>query len=458
MREQILKQIHSVIQVCEDTDGILVVNKNGVVLHHSLSLNNYWRSKDTVGRHILELYPDLNEDTSTILRALRTGKPSYNIHQELSNARGERVILDATTIPILVDGQVEGVVDTAKFYLIDQRVVRGGQSGDLSTLDSIITQDPFMKALKRRVQDVAGTDSSVLLYGETGTGKGLVAESLHRESVRSGRPFVSQNCAAIPSNLLESIFFGTERGSYTGAVDRKGLFELADGGTLFLDEINSMAVQLQVKLLKALEEQTVRHLGGDRDIPFDVRLVAAVNEDPLELLRARRLREDLYYRLGVIRLNLPPLRDRPCDIALLTAYFIERYNRKLNRRIRGISAPALALLERYSWPGNVRELQNVIEGAFASTHDGLLEVGSMEEILDDRAGAWERENGRRPARAQAPLQHPLPQGFSLTAEVERYERELLCRALEESGSRSQTARRLGLSRQSLTYKLEKFDL
>lgn len=460
MGESILKQINHIIRSCEDIDGAFITDQNGVVLYHLVSLNEYWRSKETVGRHILDLYPELTEETSTILRALRTGKPSYNIRQELSNSKGERVILDSTTIPILVDGRVEGAVDVSKFYLIDQRVFRGGLLDRLSSLDAIITQDPVMDALKRRVRDVAGTGSSVLIYGETGTGKELVAESLHSESARAGGPFVAQNCAAIPSNLLESIFFGTEKGSYTGAVDRKGLFELADGGTLFLDEINSMAVQLQVKLLKALEEKKVRHLGGSEDISFDVRLVAAVNEDPLELIRARRMREDLYYRLGVIRLNLPPLRERPRDIALLAGFFVAKYNQKFNRKVRGISEQAAALLERYSWPGNVRELQNVIEGAFVSTHDSVLSVESIEEILDDRAGDWGRNGGRKltSTTSQSPLQHPIPQGFSLANEVDRYERELLQQALEQGGSLSQTARILGLSRQSLTYKLEKHNL
>lgn len=460
MRDQILKQINTIIRFCEDTDGAFITDKNGVVLYHLVTLNDYWRSKETVGRHILDLYPELTEETSTILRALRTGKPSYNIRQELSNSKGERVILDATTIPIIVNGQVEGAVDVSKFYVIDQRVFRGGLLDGLSSLDAIITRNPAMNALKRRIRDVAGTDSSVLIYGETGTGKELVAESLHSESARGGRPFVAQNCAAIPSNLLESIFFGTEKGSYTGAVDRKGLFEMADGGTLFLDEINSMAVQLQVKLLKALEEKKVRHLGGSEDIPFNVRLVAAVNEDPLELIQARRMREDLYYRLGVIRLNLPPLRERLCDVALLSEYFVERYNRKFNRKVRGVSDEAVALLEQYSWPGNVRELQNIIEGAFASTHDNLLSVGSIEEILDERAGKWERSGGRRTVRngTQPIFPEMLPQGFSLSKELDRYEREILHRALEQGGSLSKTARKLGLSRQSLKYKIEKHQL
>ena len=341
------------------------------------------------GCTFFELYPELDEESSTIVQALKTGKPSYNVLQNINNRRGERVLLESTTIPIVVDGQVECVVDSSKYHAIDQRVIRGKRG--ISTLDRIITQDPAMLALKERVRDVAQLDSSVLIYGETGTGKELVAESLHSEGKRADKPFVSQNCAAIPSNLLESLFFGTEKGSYTGALTRMGLLEEADGGTLFLDEINSMEIGLQAKLLKVLEEKKVRRLGGSRDIPFDVRIVAAVNEDPAKLIREHRLREDLYYRLGVVRITLPPLRKRKGDIALLTRHFIDRYNQKMKRDIRGISEQALRRLEQYSWPGNVRELQNVVEGAYVSARSEMLMVDHMADILDQGLVELEEE-------------------------------------------------------------------
>ena len=337
MAERYLEQIRAIIRVCEDTDGILIVDKNGIIRDHRIAMNYYWKEEETVGHHIRELYPGLDEDSSTILRALRTGQAIYDQRQELVTSRGEQVELDATTIPIVVNGEVEGAVDCARFYVVGQRIVRGGRRGGLSTLGRIVTQSPKMEDLKRRIRSAAQLDSPVLIYGETGTGKELVAEALHSEGPRGGEPFVAQNCAAIPSNLLESLFFGTEKGSYTGALTRKGLFEEATGGTLFLDEINSMDIGLQAKLLKALEEKKARRLGGSRDTPFDVRIVAAVKEPPEELLRSGKLREDLYYRLGVVRLNLPPLRERPEDIPLLTNYFIEQYNRSMKRNIRGVS-------------------------------------------------------------------------------------------------------------------------
>ena len=381
MLERFLDQIGEVLHLCEDTDGILVVNREGIIEYHRISLNSYWCSQDTVGRHILELYPELDEESSTILQALRNGTASYNVLQDINNRRGERVLLESTTIPLVVDGRVECVVDSSKYHTIDQRIIRGGESGGLSTLDRILTQDPAMMALKSRIRDVAKLDSSVLIYGETGTGKELVAESLHSEGNRAGRPFVSQNCAAIPATLLESLFFGTEKGSYTGALTRKGLLEEADGGTLFLDEINSMDPALQAKLLKVLEEKKVRRLGGSRDILFDVRIVAAVNEKPRKLIQEGRLREDLYYRLGVIRLTLPPLRERLCDIAPLAGCFIDRYNRTMRRNVRGLSERALRMLRSYSWPGNVRELKNITEQISILEQERTVDALRLKEYL-----------------------------------------------------------------------------
>ena len=449
MAERYLEQIRAIIRVCEDTDGILIVDKNGIIRDHRIAMNYYWKEEETVGHHIRELYPGLDEDSSTILRALRTGQAIYDQRQELVNSRGEQVELDATTLPIVVNGEVEGAVDCARFYVVGQRIVRGGRRGGLSTLGRIVTQSPKMEDLKRRIRSAAQLDSPVLIYGETGTGKELVAEALHSEGPRGGEPFVAQNCAAIPSNLLESLFFGTEKGSYTGALTRKGLFEEANGGTLFLDEINSMDIGLQAKLLKALEEKKARRLGGSRDTPFDVRIVAAVNEPPEELLRSGKLREDLYYRLGVVRLNLPPLRERPEDIPLLTNYFIEQYNRSMKRNIRGVTPEVAERFRRYRWPGNIRQLRNAVEGAFAIARGELLTAEDLEEKL---GGGMEQQT--RPA-APAP---PPEEGISLSQAVERYEKGLIQQAMKRCGSISATARSLGLSRQNLKYKLQKYDL
>ncbi len=444
MWKPFLEQLGEVIRVCEDTDGVLLANKDGIVEFQRIFVDKLWQSGETVGKHIFDLYPELDEESSTILQALKTGKPTFNVLQDINNRRGERVLLESTTLPIVVDDQVVGVMDSSKFHVIGQRIIRGEMG--VSTLDRIITQDPAMLALKARIRDAAKLDSTVLIYGETGTGKELVAESLHSEGRRADKPFVSQNCAAIPANLLESLFFGTEKGCYTGALTRKGLLEEADGGTLFLDEINSMEINLQAKLLKVLEEKKVRRLGGSRDIPFDVRIVAAVNEEPAKLIREKRMREDLYYRLGVVRLTLPPLRERPGDIPLLARFFLDRFNRSMDRHIEGISDLALRRMEEYDWPGNVRELQNVVEGAFSASRSGLLTAEYLEERL--RLPLRQAEDSLEPVQ--------LEEGFSLPQAVERYERELVRQALEQSTSLSQAARLLGISRQNLKYKVQKF--
>lgn len=448
--EKYLDQIYNILRLCDETDGLFILDREGVVEYCRAPLNFYFKPSETVGKHILELYPELTPETSTVMQVLRTGKASKNKRQEIVNFKGQTVILESTTIPILVDGVVQGAVDSSKFYTIDRKTVRGGDpEGELYTLSKIVTQDPAMLALKRRVLDVAQIDSPVLIYGETGTGKELVAESLHSEGKRSGKPFVSQNCAAIPANLLESIFFGTEKGSYTGAENRKGLFEIANGGTLFLDEINSMDIALQAKLLKAIEEKKVRHVGGHQDIPFDVRIVCAMNEDPRTVLREKRIREDLYYRVGVVKLYVPPLRERPGDIMLLTRHFMDKYNREMNRNIQGVSSLVESFFRQYSWPGNIRELQNTIEGAFASASGDMLVVEDVQDIFSGE----ERPGRDRPL--SAPL---LEEGFSLDKAMDQYEKSLIQRAMEGSASISEAARRLGVSRQNLKYKLQKYSL
>ena len=223
-----------------------------------------------------------------------------------------------------------------------------------------------MLTLKDTVQRVAANTSPVLIWGETGTGKELFAQSLHSHSSRARGPFVAQNCAAIPTTLLESTLFGTTRGSYTGAENRKGLLKQADGGTLFLDEVNSMDLSLQAKILKAIEEKRFRPVGGEQDVHSDVRIVSAMNVDPITAVREGLLRRDLFYRLGVVQLALPPLRKRPEDIPLLTDFYVEQYNRNMGRAISGVSELVRNALLAYDWPGNVRELRNAVESRSTS--------------------------------------------------------------------------------------------
>jgi formate hydrogenlyase transcriptional activator len=239
--------------------------------------------------------------------------------------------------------------------------------------EQIIGKSPALKAVLEQVERVASTDSTVLIQGETGTGKELIARAVHNVSPRSGRPFLKLNCAAIPFDLLESELFGHERGAFTGAIAQKiGRFELADNGTLFLDEVGDIPLALQPKLLRVLQEQEFERLGSGRTHKVDVRLVAATNRDLLEMASRNKFRSDLYYRLNVFPISLPPLRERREDIPALVEHFVEIFSRRMGRHIRDIPPETIAAFSSYSWPGNIRELQNFVERAVILAQDGVF--------------------------------------------------------------------------------------
>ena len=295
------------------------------------------------------------------------------------------------------------------------------------------------------IRKIADTPSNVMITGETGTGKELVAQAIHNESPRRDRPFVSVNCGAIPEGLMESELFGHAKGAFTGAVtDTRGLFASADAGTLFLDEITEVPQSVQVKLLRAIQERTVRRVGDTRDIRIDVRLVAASNRDISRAVADGVLREDLFYRLNVIPIHLPPLRERREDIALLIAHFIQKISGETGKDVRGIAPEALAVLERYRWPGNIRELQNAIERAIVLGSGPLLEVDALPAEL------------RRPVGARDITLEIPPEGLDLEATLDRLEQQLLQAALERCGGvQTRAAELLKMSFRQFRYKLHK---
>jgi two-component system response regulator PilR (NtrC family) len=311
----------------------------------------------------------------------------------------------------------------------------------------LVGNSPRMQQLYEMIARVAATKTNVLIVGESGTGKELVARAIHAESDRADKPFVALNCAAIPENLLESELFGHVKGSFTGAVGNKsGLFELADNGTLFLDEVGELSPPLQVKLLRALQEKTIRRVGGTSDRRVDVRIVAATNRRLEEEVAAGRFREDLYYRLNVIQLLLPPLRERMDDLPLLVHHFVEKYARELGKVVRGVTDDAMARLRSYAYPGNVRELENVIERAVALSRSEWIEVEALPPTLLERGE--DRSAGRLPGGS-----------VDLDNLVADYERGLLMDALRRSGGvKKRAAQLLGISFRSLRYRLEKLGL
>lgn len=305
-----------------------------------------------------------------------------------------------------------------------------------------------MARLKEMAKKAALSSSPVLVVGETGTGKELFVQAIHGASSRQSAPFIAQNCAALPANLLEGILFGTADGAFTGAKDRVGLLETANGGTLFLDEINSMPLELQAKLLRFLQDGWLRRLGDNSSRRVDVRVIAAMNLAPKEALDRGQLRQDLFYRLNTITLSLPPLRQRMGDVGLLVQSFIQRFNQVMGKQVRGVTKEVLACFEQYGWPGNVRELEHVIEAAMHLTDDDWLHP---QDLPADFQGA----------RTLIALEKEHPMvctvvDLPLAEAMEAYERQLVRHALMVSGGNiSEASKQLGIPRQTLQSKLKR---
>jgi DNA-binding NtrC family response regulator len=335
---------------------------------------------------------------------------------------------------------VEKALETSQLRR-EVRTLRGSQEKEFG-FAAIIGDSPAMQRIKALLARVAASPAStVLLTGETGTGKDLAAKAIHYNSTRAPRAFVNITCSALPEQLLESELFGHERGAFTDARQQKrGLFETADGGTIFLDEIGEMTQALQAKLLRFLEEKTFKRVGGLADMRVDVRVVAATNRDLEQEVKAGKFREDLFYRLQVMPIHLPPLRERRGDVPVLAGYFIDRFNREFRKHVRGVSPAAAAVLEHYGWPGNVRELRNAIERAMLLIDREWLEPGHFTSLT----------------RSVSPTQFRLPaEGINL----EEVERELLTQALERAGgNQTQAAQLLGINRDQVRYRIEKFGL
>ena len=377
---------------------------------------------------------------------------------------------DVTTLLLTAQGTVESAVEAMKEgaydyltkpvdlkrlrILLDKIVDRletfrevkslRRQLREHGTFGSLIGNSPEMRKLYHIIEQAAPTSASVLIMGESGTGKELVAQSIHHLSPRAAFPFVAINCAAIPETLLESEIFGHEKGAFTGAADRRqGCFEMADHGTLFLDEIGEMAPATQVKLLRVLQERTFRRLGGQKEQSVDVRVIAATNIDPAEAVRKGTLREDLYYRLNVFAMKLPPLRDRKEDLPLLIQAFIHEFSARNQRSIAGVDHEAMRFLEGYQWPGNVRELRNVIERATILAPGPFIEAAHLPPVVT-RETAPERQ-------AQV--------AFGPGTTVEEAERRLIVMTLQHTrDNKTRAAEILGISLKTLHNKLNKLRL
>jgi two-component system, NtrC family, response regulator AtoC len=372
--------------------------------------------------------------------------PTGTVNLHLENGR-ERMVVFRTVQMKNGAGELEGVVATVKDITEEAEPAKR----------QIIAESQGMRDLLSFVRRVAISEAgSVLIEGENGTGKDLIAKTLHYQSLRQSEPFLAINCAAIPETLLESELFGYEKGAFTDArAQKRGLFELADKGTLFLDEIGEIPFSLQAKLLRVLEDQTFRRLGGLQDIHIDVRLVAATNKNLREAVREGAFRQDLYYRLNVIQLVVPPLRERVDDIMPLANFFVDHYNHKFKRQIDGISRDAETLLLGHDWPGNVRELRNAIERAMILEDTAFIRASSLPISLRGDDGGHSQFAVASVGSDSLVPTHGAADGMSLADQ----ERRLVVQALENSsGNQTQAARLLRITRDTLRYKMKKFNL
>lgn len=455
--DAILRNIDIGIHVVDDAGKTIIYNQAMADLE-GLDIN------EVMGKSILDIFPSLTPETSTLLTVLKTGKPIYNRYQTYLNNKGKQIKTLNSTIPIMIALGKHGALEIAKnitkekelsdklVYLQQELASKDIDDKNLKgyTFRNLIGEDEKFLSTIEIARKAAMSSSTVLIFGETGTGKELFAQSIHNESSRKHKPLIAQNCAALPESLLEGILFGTVKGSFTGAINRPGLFEQANGGTLLLDEINSMGHQLQAKLLRVLQEGYVRRVGGLSDIPTDVRILATTNEDPLKLVNKGILRKDLYYRLNVITVNIPSLSERKTDIPLLIDHFIKKFNSILQKDVWYVSNEVREAFVHYSWPGNVRELENVIESAINMINGGhIIKSEHISPDMHERLFKSDKNKYSLNFSEEQPLDRIL-------AEVER---SLILEALQESGNNiSKSSEKLGIKRQTLQHKLKKYGI
>lgn len=483
---KVLKDIYESILNSID-EGIHVADINGRVSYINPSQQHLdGLTSDVIGRHWTEVY-DLDNETSLVLKALNEGLHTHDAYQNYVTKGGRYVSIVCSAMPLYSEGKIIGAAaitkDFIKFKEMAERVlslqkrISNSMKQSGKKVDTYYTFNQILGRNKHILESIrwgkvsAGSNSSVLIYGETGTGKEMIAQSIHSASSRAGGPFLAINCAAIPENLLEGILFGTTKGAFTGAVDRAGLIELAHKGTLFLDEINSMPVQLQTKLLRMVEEKKVMRVGGRESIAIDVRTLASCNVEPSQAIERGQLRSDLFYRLAVIYIFLPPLRDRLDDLDILSSYFINKYNRQTGRQVAGLCSEVKKMFALYNWPGNVRELMHCIECAvnMATANNELIRAEHLPKYLVIRMNN-PAENTAVPGTDGWENSEPAPlektsfgtgkTGLkNIIEQVQSQEKEEIVNALKLSkGNIAQAAVSLGLSRQRLHYRLKKYNL
>lgn len=449
------------------TDGVQIYDKNACAVYFnqaSRKISHIPSGVDPGGRHLLDLY-NLDEEISTTMTALRTRSPVINRVDRFKAGDDTTIATANTSYPIVRDGELLGAVVFEQTEEIAQADIRrmdevrkalrayASHSTQISfsgyTFENVIGQSEKMRSAVNIARKVAPQDSSILLVGETGTGKEIFAQSIHRASSRRGKKFLAINCAAIPETLIESLLFGTQKGSFTGSEDKAGYFEEASGGTLFLDELNSMSLNMQSKILRVIQENTFRRVGGSRDLKLDVRIISSCNEDPFTSIANNRFRRDLFYRLSTVMIDLPPLREHLEDLEDLVRYHLGATAYQYVHAISSVDPQVYRIFRAYDWPGNVRELFHVLDYAQnVADSTTMLPEHLPPYLLKKQTGA-----------APQPSEHIDFSNQTLQGLLDEYERTIILQALEHCGyNLTRTARTLGILRQSLQYRIRKYGI
>ena len=424
-------------------EGIFALDQSGYVKHfnkRAATLFNMTK-RELIGRHISKLMPG-----SPAIKVLETGR-GYTDNEEIFKVDGGQHHFIVTVKPYSSGDEIEGIVVSFRDIEEAQKLVYNFNTRTIkNTVDDIIGTSEKIMVAKKQALITARGNSTVLITGESGTGKEMFAKAIHYASARGDNPFITVNCGAIPENLLESELFGYEKGAFTGANEKGkvGKFELADGGTIFLDEIGDMPLHLQVKILHVLQNMRFEKVGGSRSIIVDVRVIAATNKDLEKMIAEGTFREDLYYRLSVIPLSIPPLRERKADIRMLMYHFLKKYNTFMNRKIEGFSDEVEELYMNYDWPGNVRELENAVEYGTNMAFGKVIDIEDVPvRILKKEEEIVKFKNMDKP----------------LAEQVKLYEKEIITKKLKQhNGIKDVVARELGLSRATLYRKLSELDI
>lgn len=459
----ILKKIMSDVK-----EEVVVVDENLRIIYANHCEKQFgMKESQVINKSIYDAFLHLQRNKSSIQNVFRNKKPLENNICSYVTRRGEKKTKLTSTYPIFDGDRVRAVYeigeDVSELHInkpvpsksINDELAGKGDRLSYYTVDSIAGSSNAVLKLREKIKNIANSPSSILIYGETGTGKELAAQAVYTSMDNwQSRTFVVQNCAAIPETLLESILFGTVKGSFTGAENRPGLFEESSGGILFLDELNSMPLSLQAKILRVLQEGKVRRVGGEKEIDVDFRLIATTNVRPEILVGSGELREDLYYRISVLNLDLVPLRERKEDIPILVDGFIAEFNSILGKNIERVDRRTMEFFMNYSWPGNIRELKNIVERLSNFTNCSVITYAEseIEGLLMRRESIPEIE-------VEEKKEIKGKDRIRLREAMAQYERELLVMAIEEAGGNvSRAARDLDIPQQTMNNKIIKYNL